>query len=1222
MTALSGAGAQSHYRLSQEREFYRYVTSVTSQGETNRLRYIPPEQSTCQYAPFDRAGDDDFTPQPCADPALTAYAQLAAIRFGAERAFISLFDRTHQHILAEATPTLSLVGGNVATENERLSLGCCVYPKEKGVCHHVESTSRQSRKDGNRTDESAVIVLDLTQDKRFDRSKLLGALANVRFLIAVPIVSPRGFKVGAFSVLDSRQPRSSIPDAHHIQFLNDMAATVMDRLVTREASRRNRRAERMIVGLGSFVEGRSTLRDSWEEGFAEHEATEKSGESTEGHLHKEQQGIQEITHEIGQGLTIGESSGEPKDTSTPRPQSGSSKSKEPVPKREKYSQQPPGTVTFAEGNKVRAVLAGTDLKDDTLPSRIKKIFSRAANLVRESIGAEGVIFLDANSHRFGGLVDQNKRRVSGSGLKGGGGSSSDESTGSGSSSWNASENDPESDFDTPRVAECLGYSSSKLSSTKDEQKSGQSILVPEPLFSSLIRRYPRGKIFTYNAQGSVSEDSDSASQKISKTGENHPIPTGGNRSSSIRRGKPAFHKYADDLIKIFAGARNILVLPIWDSDRNRYFAGMLVWTNEPDRLFTFENEYVYASAFTNSIMAEIRRVDVEVAEKAKTNLVSSITHELRNPLHGILGTADILSDTAMNALQHGMVHTIESCGRTLLDTINSLLDLTFLDQYKKGDTSQGKGGKKKHSLPRSLPLGEKSSSSNVELDAILEEVTECVFAGYCFYSHPQAPPPALTSSSSRSAGQAAKADPVGPRASQVTVIFDIQPDAEWEFHTHAGAWRRILMNVFGNALKYTPSGYIYLGLSLSHNSTGSRKAPTQHGRRSYVTITVKDTGKGIGSKYLQNDLFRPFKQEDPLASGSGLGLSIVRQAVGFLGGSIEIESTQGVGTQISIHTPLSVSPTKSETSSSRSMFSTLRGHTEGKNIAILGFGQSLLSQRDTALYSSLERMCGHWFGLDVTNLSPLEGKHAPYDFYLAVQTELDCEDVGGRNLFGLSDHFETTDSCSSPVVVICQSPEEAHRMFVASKSREQSTLFEFVSQPCGPRKLARALDMCIKRQRDKDQGRRGSDEPTRWVEMPESSHLPVDLGPSDPPEDRMKISKRPTQDTMGGLESETLPPQQGLEAVQQHISQPAAPSKAQDTQEISKQSVLLVDDNDLNLQLLSAYVKKDGYDYTTAKDGAQALEIYKAHPGKFQVVIIGMFLPPTPIFSLFFPSYS
>ncbi|KAJ6121336.1 hypothetical protein N7512_003801 [Penicillium capsulatum] len=1175
MAAVVGIGAQSRYRLAQEREFYRY---------------IPPENSTSQYAPFDRAGDDDFTPQPSADPALTSFAQLGALRLGSERVIISLFDQRYQHILAEATPTLSLVGGKVAAENERLLLGCCVFPKEKGVCHYVESSAtRQLRGEEARANQSTLVALDMVQDERFDPSNMLGALTKVRFLIVMPIISPRGLQIGAYTVLDSR-PRSSIPDQHTLQFLKDMAITVMDHLATKEATRRSHRAERMIVGLGSFVEGRTTLRDSWQEAVAEQEASEKSGEPAEGNLNMEQQDIQELTREVGQNLTIREPSIDSKDTSSLRPKSSGSSSTQPTTHREHQTRKS-GIAKIS--------------KTTPLPSSIRNIFSRAANLLRESIGAEGVMFLDANSRRFGGLVNQNKRKVADAGPQGTSGSSSDDSSGSGSSSRAMSETDQDSDFETPRVSECLGFSSSKLSSIDNEEEAGRSILVPEPMFTSLIRRYPHGKIFTYNAQGSVSEDSDSASQKDSGPSEDTPVSARGARSSSSRRVKPGFKKHADDLIKIFAGARSILILPIWDSDRSRYFAGMLVWTNEPDRLFTFENELVFASAFTHSIMAEIRRADVEVAEKAKTNLVSSITHELRNPLHGILGTADILSDTAMNALQHGMVHTIESCGRTLLDTINSLLDLTFIDQYRKGDTSQPRGRKKKRGLPRSLPLGGKSTSSNIELDAVLEEVTECVFAGYCFYNHPQAPPPALTSSSSRTAGQTKKADPVGPRASQVTIIFDIEPDSEWHFHTHAGAWRRILMNVFGNALKYTPSGYIYLGLA-SHYSTDSKQPGKKHDGRFQVTITVKDTGKGIGSDYLQNDLFSPFKQEDPLASGSGLGLSIVRKAVGFLGGSIEIESTKGIGTQISIHTPLNTSTGTSEDSSSRSIFASVRRYTEAKKIAILGFGQTLLSQRDTVLYSSLERMCRHWFGLEVTNLSPLEGKHTPFDYYLAVQTELDCEDVGGRNIFELSEHFETGDSCSSPVVVICQSPEEAHRMFVASKSRDQNTLFEFVSQPCGPRKLARALDMCIKRQRDEEQGRHESDEPTRWVEMPESSHLPVDVGPSDPPEDRMKISKRPTTDTMGTSEDREAEFQGLEEKPAQNCDSELPVSKETGT---SKQSVLLVDDNDLNLQLLCAYVRKEGHEYMTAKDGAEAVEIFKAHPGKFQVVIIDISMP-------------
>ncbi|KAJ5337415.1 uncharacterized protein N7506_005437 [Penicillium brevicompactum] len=1189
MAALGGAAVQSHYRLAQEREFYKYV---------------PRELSASQYAPFDHASENTFIPQPSQDSALTSFAQLGAIRLGTRRALVSLFDKTHQHVIAEATRTLGLIGGSVRNEHDRLRLGCCVFPKERALCQQVEGLMSKEYLEADKVvGYGSLVVLDVTQNESFRSRQVLRALSDVRFYAAVPIVSPKGFTIGAYSVMDP-EPRMSGPDQHDLQFMKDMAATIMEHLAMDHSTQKGRQAERMIAGLGSFVEGRSTLRDSWREASVQHAASEQSGELTEGQLNIKQQALQQVSKEkIEENLAIRQPPKVPIKDSEPVSNSDS--------KDIGRGQEPRAEVNKADGS-VRTVLAGESLQDDSLPTGIKHVFSRAANLIRESIGAEGVMFLDANSERFGSFVKQSSRRVSGPSPKAST-SSSDESTDSASSKRKFTKSDKKSGADSTLFSECMGFSSSRVSSINDHARAGQAVAVPEPLFSSMIRRYPQGKIFTYNANGMASEDSD-LSRNPSEP--DHAPSSGAPRTKdqrplSKRRRKPTFQQDAGNLIKIFADARNILLLPIWDSDKNRPYAGILVWTNDPEHIFTTENELVYISAFANSIMAEIRRLDVEFADKAKTNLVSSITHELRNPLHGILGTADILSDTAMNALQHGMVHTIESCGRTLLDTINSLLDLTFIDQYqKKQSRLSGMSGESQSSLPatsteggrvQSKNRGEKSSFSHVKLDAVLEEVTECVFAGYSFYSHPQAAPPALTDPSSRWAGPASPSDQVGPRASQIQ---------NGTSNTHAGAWRRILMNVFGNALKYTPSGYIYLGLKSSQDDTRpDSELPTEQGQEFEVTLTVKDTGKGIGAKYLQGDLFTPFKQEDSLASGSGLGLSIVRQAVGFLGGSIEIESTQEVGTQISIRTPLYPSSDPSDTSSSGSMFSPPRKFTQGKTIGLLGFGSSLRSQRDTALYSSLERLCRDWFELEVTNVSSLEGERV-FDFYLAVQTELDSEHVEGRNLFSLSPELINGDGYSSPVVVICQSPEEAHRMFVAAKNRGETPLFEFISQPCGPRKLARALNICIKRQVDQQSGRPDADEPTRWVEMPESSHLPVDIAASDAPKDRMKIGKRPTTETMRSPELwsyRSLSYKENLKANSQSAAQPTSCSKEVEAEpEASAPLVLLVDDNDLNLQLLCAYAKKDSYNYMTAQNGAEAVDIYKSHPGKFRVVIIVM----------------
>ena len=581
----------------------------------------------------------------------------------------------------------------------------------------------------------------------------------------------------------------------------------------------------------------------------------------------------------------------------------------------------------------------------------------------------------------------------------------------------------------------------------------------------------------------------------------------------------------------------------------------------------------------------------------------------------------------MNALQHEMVHTIESCGRTLLDTTNSLLDLNFINKYEKNRSPlRGRQRATQRQLPAGdIQDGEKRGYSRVKLDKVLEEVTECVFAGYSFYHHPQAPPPALTKSSSRVAGN--ESNQTGIENNQVTIIFDVT-DAEWEFYMHAGTWRRILLNVFSNALKYTTSGFIHIGLKSfrkekeEEQRSASELSGNQASEESEVVLTIKDTGKGIGHEYLQGDLFTPFSQEDSIVSGSGLGLSIVRQAVGFLGGSIEIKSTKNSGTELVIRTMLTHHHGSSPgiSSSSDLAFSSLRKHVEGKSMGLLGFGSPLHSKRDTTLYSSLEQLCRNWFGLNVTSVSQLQSNEKrPFDFYLAVQTELDSEDCKGRNLFSWIQHpAGDGEGCRSPVVVICQSPEEAHSMFVAAKNRDESHVFEFISQPCGPRKLARALNLCIEQQLDQQTGHRDSDaEPTHWVEMPESSRLPLHIGPREPPDERMKISKRPTVDTMGSSESVSRqhPPDDGTDTA---AAGKISPSPKEEL--TTGRSVLLVDDNGLNLQLLVAYTKKGDYDYMTGMNGVEAVETYKAQLSRFRIAIIGMFFAPS-LFLFFFFSF-
>jgi signal transduction histidine kinase len=1126
------------------------------------------------------------------------------MRLGGQRAMISLFDRTHQYILAEGTGSPDLDG------HDNLWLGCCVLPKENGVCKDVSMLPlSQPPDDPAIVGGSALVIPNMKESEHIEISNLANGLSQAQFYAGVPIVSPRGITIGAYCIFDT-QPRQSGLDEASIRFMKRMAATTMDYLDMMQSKNQHTKAKKMIFGLGSFVEGKTTLRDSWLEANEQDATTGRSGETVEGQLNKQQQDLQEAQNHppprklpdrptgTGKGhsprLHFSHDVVKSHDSDATAPDSattpsGSNQSDLETNEQKKTGSNQPEKVTF------RSSVSSDNVPDESVPVALQKIFSRAANLIRESIEVEGVAFLDARIESFGGLVgdEHGKAREAWARDKT---ASSEDSTDSGDCESPATPSTTSSEEDAT-TCRTLGSSTSKSSTIDDDSrsglKSGHEYAVRGSVLKAILNRYPNGKIFNYNESGSLSDDSGS--------GTTSRISAKTSRSKAKKKRREPNHKQdANDLIRVIEGARSIIFLPLWDSHKSRWISGVLVWTNSPERVFQPKNELAYLRAFGNSVMAEVHRLDVEMAEKAKTNLVSSISHELRSPLHGILGTSDILGDTAMNALQQGMVHTIESCGRTLLDTMNNLLDFTYIDKFK--DNHQQTHGNGRHEKQfedpgqHNQPGSSENSRDAVQLDAVLEEVIESVFAGHSFYHQHRA--------QSRHVNKRGLSKTAVLPSKQVTVIFDIHEAAEWNFFTQAGCWRRILMNVFGNALKYTTSGFIYVGLKATkvprqgiHHSAGSRNPDSEY----MVTLTVKDTGQGIDVDYLRNGLFTPFSQEDTLAPGSGLGLSIVRQALGSLHGSIEVSSEKNRGTEISIEVPMShVTMTDtSDASSPSAAYSFIRNQAQNKTIGLVGFGSSLASEQDATLYSSLERMCHEWLHLTVKKVS-LQGDITPCDFYLMVHTDPDSPDVEGNQLLNLDQ-----TSKLSPLVVICQSPETAHKMFARTMSRSRESVVEFISQPCGPRKFAKTLELCIRRL--DGEGANNAKE-TRWVELPESSHLPLDIGPRNAPDNRMKISKRPMADTEVSQDSDKFDnPSNGRihkgPSVTQRVSSSGTTSETNPGS--CPRSVLLVEDNHVNLNILVAYVKKEGWNCTTATNGLEAVRKFQAHPGKFAMVILG-----------------
>ncbi|KAG9200226.1 hypothetical protein G6514_007439 [Epicoccum nigrum] len=133
-----------------------------------------------------------------------------------------------------------------------------------------------------------------------------------------------------------------------------------------------------------------------------------------------------------------------------------------------------------------------------------------------------------------------------------------------------------------------------------------------------------------------------------------------------------------------------------------------------------------------------------------------------------------------------------------------------------------------------------------------------------------------------------------PRRPDVELIIDIS-NQDWIYWCEPGSIRRIVMNLVGNALKYTNAGFVHVKLE---------KQIAQAEGIEYGILTVSDSGQGISPAYLKDKLYKPFAQESNQAPGVGLGLSLVKSIVTTIDGQIHIESTVDVGTKATVRFPL------------------------------------------------------------------------------------------------------------------------------------------------------------------------------------------------------------------------------------------------------------------------------------------------------------------------------
>ena len=139
-------------------------------------------------------------------------------------------------------------------------------------------------------------------------------------------------------------------------------------------------------------------------------------------------------------------------------------------------------------------------------------------------------------------------------------------------------------------------------------------------------------------------------------------------------------------------------------------------------------------------MAEYNRIAFMAAERQKGDFIGSISHELRSPLHGILASAEFLAETEADPFQSSLVDTISSCGRTLLDTVNHILDYSKINSFERNwlNAKKSRAHKSTFAIQNKaavarFPDKEAPPMMNiyatVDVAAVTEEVVEGVYAG-------------------------------------------------------------------------------------------------------------------------------------------------------------------------------------------------------------------------------------------------------------------------------------------------------------------------------------------------------------------------------------------------------------------------------------------------------------------------------------------------------------